>query len=253
LAAGEYLIGAGMYSNSPDVVEWAATGMDWIWWDAQHTQANWETILLGIRTAGTMGVPVLIRAWTHDGGTIERLLDTGAEGIIVPMVNTADEAAAIISHCYYPPVGNRSYGSAHVERIEPSLDEWNKRILTVMQIETPEGVENAEAIASLPGVDALHVGMRDLALRMGKTVDDYNAHIGVKEELDHVAQACRKQGKAAAVIVSSQEELISRIRDGYRLICAGMDVNIVEEGWRAMREAARREIPGPASRPDRKG
>jgi 4-hydroxy-2-oxoheptanedioate aldolase len=238
LAAGEYLIGAGMYSNSPDVVEWAARGMDWIWWDCQHTQGDWQDILLGVRTAQTLGIPVLIRTWTHDGGTIERLLDTGAEGIIVPMVNTVAQAQAIIPHCHYPPLGNRSYGSTHVERIEASLDEWNKRIVTVVQLETPEAVANAEAIASLPGVDALHVGMRDLALRMGKAVDDYSAHTAVGDALEHVAQACRNQGKAAAVIVSSEDELVARMQGGYRLICAGFDTNIIEEGWRHMREVA---------------
>ena len=238
LAAGECLIGAGMYSNSPDVVEWAARGMDWIWWDCQHTQGDWQDILLGVRTAQTQGIPVLIRTWTHDGGTIERLLDTGAEGIIVPMVNTVAQAQAIIPHCYYPPLGNRSYGSTHVERIEASLDEWNKRIVTVLQLETPEAVANAEAIASLPGVDALHVGMRDLALRMGKAVDDYSAHTAVGDALEHVVQACRKHGKVAAVIVSSDDELVARMQGGYRLICAGFDTNIIEEGWRHMREVA---------------
>ena len=238
LAAGECLIGAGMYSNSPDVVEWAARGMDWIWWDCQHTHGNWQDILLGVRTAQTQGIPVLIRTWTHDGGTIERLLDTGAEGIIVPMVNTVAQAQAIVLHCSYPPIGNRSYGSTHVERIEASLDEWNKRIVTVLQLETPEAVANAEAIASLPGVDALHVGMRDLALRMGKAVDDYSAHTAVGDALEHVVQACRKHGKVAAVIVSSDDELVARMQGGYRLICAGFDTNIIEEGWRHMREVA---------------
>jgi 4-hydroxy-2-oxoheptanedioate aldolase len=238
LAAGECLIGAGMYSNSPDVVEWAARGMDWIWWDCQHTHGNWQDILLGVRTAQTQGIPVLIRTWTHDGGTIERLLDTGAEGIIVPMVNTVAQAQAIVLHCSYPPIGNRSYGSTHVETIEASLDEWNKRIVMVLQLETPEAVANAEAIASLPGVDALHVGMRDLALRMGKAVDDYSAHTAVGDALEHVAQACRNQGKAAAVIVSSDDELVARMQGGYLLICAGFDTNIIEEGWRHMREVA---------------
>ncbi len=241
LAAGECLIGAGMYSNSPDVIEWAAVGMDWIWWDAQHTHADWQTLLLGVRTAQATRVPILIRTWTHDSGTIERLLDTGADGIIVPMVNTAEQAMEIVSHCYYPPLGKRSYGSVHVERIEPSLEEWNKRVVTVMQLETPEAVQNAEAIANVPGVDALHVGMRDLALALGlaNVADAYTGHSNVKAAVDAVLAACRKHGKAAAVIVSSEDELVARMRDGYQLICAGMDVEIVEEGWRRMRAVAR--------------
>lgn len=241
LAAGECLIGGGMYSGSPDIVEWAAPGMDWIWWDCQHTHGDWQDILLGVRTAQTQGVPVLLRTWTHDGGTIEKLLDTGAEGIIVPMVNTVAQAQAILPHCYYPPLGDRSYGSTHVERIEANLDTWNERIVTVLQLETPQAIANAEALAGLSGVDALHAGMRDLALRLGKTADDYTAHTVVQDALDHVVQACCKHGKAAAVIVSTDDELVARIQDGYRLICAGFDTNIVAEGWRRMGEIARRQ------------
>jgi 4-hydroxy-2-oxoheptanedioate aldolase len=183
-----------------------------------------------------MRIPALIRTWTHDGGTIERLLDTGAEGITVPMVNTPEQAEAIVSHCYYPPLGNRSYGSVRMEMIEGDLDEWNKRIVTVLQLETPEAVQNAELIAKVPGVDALNVGMRDLALRLGRDVDDYTAHLSVKEELDHVLKVCQENGKVASVIVSSPDELVARIQNGYRLICAGMDLNILQEYWVRMRK-----------------
>lgn len=237
LAAGETLLGAGLFSGSTELLEYSAAGMDWVWWDCQHSHQDWQTILHGVRTAGLLKIPVLIRTWTHDGGTIERLLDTGADGMIVPMVNTAAQAEQIVSHCYYPPLGNRSVGSARMERIEPRPDVWNQRMVVVMQLETPEAIENAEAIARVPGVDALHVGMRDLALRIGKEVNDYNAHEIVKQELDHVVRVCRAAGKAAAVIVSSPGELLARVHDGYRFICAGADLNLVEEGWHAMRDA----------------
>jgi len=237
LAAGHRLIGALIYSNSPEVIEYGAVGMDWIWWEGQHTHADWQTMIHGVRTAHWMGIPPLVRTWTHDGGTIERLLDTGAEGIIVPMVDTPEQAEEIVSHCYYPPFGNRSFGSVRMERMEKDLSEWNKRIVTIMMIETPEALQNAEAIASVEGVDGLYVGMRDLALRLGKDVNDYTAHASLEDELDHVVKTCQRVGKAAAVLVSSPEELILRIQDGYQLICAGADLNILEAGWGHMREA----------------
>jgi 4-hydroxy-2-oxoheptanedioate aldolase len=243
LVAGHPVIGALIYSNSPEVIEYAAVGMDWIWWEGQHTHASWERMIHGVRTAHWMGIPVLVRTWTHDGGTIERLLDTGAEGIIVPMVDTPEQAEEILSHCYYPPTGNRSYGSVRMERIERDLNEWNRRIVIVMMIETPKALQNAEAIADLPGVDGLYVGMRDLAFRLGKDVDDYTAHLSVKDELDHVVQVCKKAGKAAAVLVSSPDELVSRVRDGYQLICAGADLNILKAGWRQMREVFEKVTP----------
>lgn len=107
-----------------------------------------------------MGIPTLIRSWTSDGDTIERLLDTGAEGIIVPMVNTPGQAAEIVSRTYYPPRAIRSFGSVRTEKIEEDIRECDRRIVAVMMIETPQAVENAEAIATVEGVDGLHHRIR---------------------------------------------------------------------------------------------
>jgi 2-keto-3-deoxy-L-rhamnonate aldolase RhmA len=238
LAAGECLIGAGIYSNSPDIVEYAAVGMDWIWWEGQHSQADWQTTVHGLRAAYGMGVPVLVRTWTHEVGTIERLLDTGAEGIIVPMVDSPDVAKEIVSHCYYPPVGNRSFGSIRMERVEPDVNEWNKRVVTIMQIETPTGLKNAEAIVQVPGVDGLLVGGRDLALRLGKVSTEHSVDDDVKEEMNHVLQICRKHQKTVLAIASTPEALVARIKDGYGLICAGMDVDHLAADYRRMRRTA---------------
>lgn len=103
IKAGHGLLGACIYLNSPEVIEHAAEGMDWIWWEAQHTHADWQTLVHGVRAANGMGIPVLVRSWTHNRDTLERILDTGAEGIIVPMVNTPEQAGEIVSRCYYPP------------------------------------------------------------------------------------------------------------------------------------------------------
>jgi len=237
LARGECLLGAGIYSGSPEIVEYACRGLDWIWLDAQHSHADWQTLIHIVRAAHWIGVPVLVRTWTHDGGTIERLLDTGAEGIIVPMVDTPEQARAVISHCYYPPLGRRSFGAVRPERIEEDVAEWNRRIVTVLQVETPAGVANAEAIARVPGVDALHVGGRDLAMHLGRAATEYSMTEVVKEELASVAASCRRAGKAAAVIAFTPEILRGSIAQGYTLICAGMDVDRLAEDYRRMREA----------------
>lgn len=238
LAAGQCLIGAGIYSNSPDILEYAAAGMDWIWWEGQHSHADWQTTVHGLRAASVVGVPVLVRTWTHDVGTIERLLDTGAEGIIVPMVNTPEMAAEIVSHCYYPPRGNRSFGSLRTERIEPDINEWNQRMVTIMQIETPTALENAEAIAKVTGVDGLLVGGRDLALRRGKVSTELTVDDDVQEEMRNILRVCHKNHKVAAAIALTPEALVARIKDGYGLICAGMDVDHLAAAYRRMRQVA---------------
>ncbi len=236
LAGGQHLIGAGIFSGSPDVIEYTLVGMDWIWWEAQHAHTDWQTLVHGVRTANGMGIPALVRTWTHDRGTIERLLDTGAEGIIVPMVDTPEQAHDIVSRCYFPPLGNRSYGAIRIERIESDLNEWNKRITTVMMIETPEAVANAEAIARVPGVDALFVGHMDLSLRVGRKSDEYTAHANIQRELEHVVDACNRAGKAAAAVALTPEMLSDRIQEGYRLLLAGFDLDHLEADYRRMRE-----------------
>jgi 4-hydroxy-2-oxoheptanedioate aldolase len=243
LARGDLLLGAGIYSHSPEVIEYACRGMDWIWLDAQHSHADWNTFIHEVRAAAWMRIPVLIRTWTHDGGTIERLLDTGAEGLIAPMVDTAEQAFTIVSRCLYPPLGQRSFGAVRPERIEENLDEWNKRIVVVMQIETPEAVRNAEAIAAVPGVDALHLGTLDLALRLGKSSSG-DVRSPVQKELECIIRACRNAGKAAAVIALTEQALKECIEMGFRLICAGMDVDHLEADYRRMRERAAMFLTG---------
>jgi 4-hydroxy-2-oxoheptanedioate aldolase len=240
LIAGECLVGAGIYSSSPDAMEYAARGMDWIWWECQHTHSDWQTTLHAVRTGFGMGIPVLIRTWTQSGDTIERLLDTGSEGIIVPMVNTPEQAEAIVSRCYYPPIGERSYGSIRTELIESSTDVWNKRITVVVMIETPQAVENAEAIAAVPGVDALLIGAADLALRRGRSPDIATHHASVQDALDHLVEACRKTGKAAAVIAGTPDAMAKRVQEGFRLICAGFDLDHMVASYDTMREAFRK-------------
>jgi 2-keto-3-deoxy-L-rhamnonate aldolase RhmA len=249
LAAGQSLIGALLCSNSPDILEYAAAGLDWVWCEAQHTHADWSNLVHCVRTAEAVNMPALVRTWTHDTGCIERLLDTAATGIIVPMVDTPEQAARLVSHCYYPPIGNRSFGSARIERISPNIDYWNQRIVTVMMIETPLAVQNVEAIASVPGVDALLVGMRDLALRLGWEVDDYTAHLHVKDELLRVVEACQQANKAAAVLVATPEELVLRLGEGYRLICANADLLILAEYWQRMRQVFRSALDEKESHP----
>jgi len=106
LRAGECLVGAGVYSNALEVIEYSARGMDWIWWEAQHSHADWQATVHAARTAHSVSIPMLIRTWTHAGDTIERLLDAGVDGILVPMVDTPEQTAEIVSRCCYPPLGN---------------------------------------------------------------------------------------------------------------------------------------------------
>jgi 4-hydroxy-2-oxoheptanedioate aldolase len=244
LAAGECLIGALNYSNSPELLEYTAVGMDWAWWEAQHTHVDWGNIVHGVRAARAIQVPLVVRTWTHEGGTIQRILDTGADGLIVPMVDTPAQAAEIVSHCYFPPLGRRSpgcslqtggWGGAY----RPSdAVEWNQRITLIVMIETPQAVQNAESIARVPGVDGLIIGAVDLALRLNRPGAGSTPHDQVRPEMEQVMQACRQTGKTAGVIALTPEAMTARIREGYRLISAGADVNHVRFAYQSLMATA---------------
>jgi 4-hydroxy-2-oxoheptanedioate aldolase len=237
IAAGEYLLGAGMFCASPEVVEYCAKGMDWVWLEAQHTHADWQTLIHCARAAHAINVPTLVRTWTHDTGTVERLLDMGVEGVIVPMINTAEQAREVVSHCYYPPLGKRSFGSLRMERIEESTTEWNKRMVTMVQIETPEAVNNAEAIARVPGVDILNVGIRDLAMRQNIEWELDKEYAVLSDQIKHVISASKKAGKATCVIALTPKSLTNAIGDGCQLICAGMEVDHLVISYQVMGKA----------------
>jgi 2-keto-3-deoxy-L-rhamnonate aldolase RhmA len=239
LAAGECLIGALNYSNSPELLEFTAVGMDWAWWEAQHTHADWGNIAHGVRAARAIQVPLVVRTWTHDGGTIQRILDTGADGLIVPMVDTPEQAAEIVSHCYYPPLGRRSAVWSHSRRTEADPTAWNQRITLILMIETPQAVQNAEAIARVPGVDGLIIGAMDLSLRLDRPAVGSAPHDRVRHEMEHVVRVCRQTGKAAGVIALTSEAITARIQEGYRLISAGADVNHVRFAYQRLMASAR--------------
>jgi len=245
LAAGECLIGALNYSNSPELLEYTAVGMDWAWWEAQHTHADWGNIAHGVRAARAVQVPLLVRTWTHDGGTIQRILDSGADGLIAPMVDTPEQAAEIVSHCYYPPLGQRSPGGPSpaggwggMYRLSDA-EEWNQRITLILMIETPQAVENAEAIARVAGVDGLIIGAMDLSLRLDRPALGSTPHDRVRPEMEHVVRVCRQTGKAAGVIALTPEAMTARIQEGYRLISAGADVNHVRFAYQRLMASAR--------------
>jgi 2-keto-3-deoxy-L-rhamnonate aldolase RhmA len=242
LAAGECLIGALNYSNSPELLEYTAVGMDWAWWEVQHTHSDWENVAHGVRAAHAIQVPLVVRTWTHDGGTIQRILDTGVDGLIVPMVDTPEQAAEIVSHCYFPPLGRRSAVWGHSRRTEADPAAWNQRITLILMIETPQAVQNAEAIARVAGVDGLIIGAVDLGLRLDRPAVGSTPHDRVRPEMEHVVRVCWQTGKAAGVIALTPEAMTARIQEGYRLISAGADVNHVRFAYQRLMASAHEAI-----------
>ena len=210
----------------------ARVGFPWLTIDMEHSPIDWnEASLLFGCIADAGGVPLCrVPKGSHD--LIKRALDAGAYGIVVPMVNTVEEAKIAIAACKYPPLGNRSVGGGlHSFNFDASPGDYyknaNDEILVVLQTESPEGVDNAEAIYSLPGVDAIFIGPADLQAQMrgpdGKDPTP-EAHEAM---MQRVLTIGKKVGTPVGLHVQSVEDVKKRIEQGWQFLAIGSEMRFM--------------------------
>jgi 4-hydroxy-2-oxoheptanedioate aldolase len=173
----------------------------------------------------------IARVARNDYTMVGRLLDEGCMGVVFPMVHTAGDAKLAADACRLPPVGTRSWGWGRAARYGDDYPDWvNDQVLCIVQIESIQAVENAEAIMATPGVDACWLGPGDMALSMGidprKAADD-ERHIRATER---VLQACRNTGKWSGFACSSLEEARRRGDAGWQFLTAGSDLGFMLGG-----------------------
>ena len=234
----------------PDVVvaeSLAASGADAVVVDQQHggaTVADLVPLFMAIEVGGSAAVT---RVPGNDRAAIGRALDAGALGIIVPMVDTPEEAAAAVSACRHGQAGSRSHGPLrpHVPAIRSEADDAIRPAL-ILQVETVTALANLEAIAATPGVDALLVGPADLALSLGmpsdasdRTSDEVSRHDAA---LDRVREACDRHGIAAGMYCTDGATGASLLARGFRFVAAATDIVLVRGGARRELTVARDAI-----------
>jgi len=211
-----------------------AAGYDWLFIDSEHGTITPHDISQICLAALPVGVAPIVRVCTGalDEGT--RALDNGALGIIVPHVDTPEQARRLVDAFRFAPLGHRSTGGppAQFGYRPPGAAELqrtlNAEVLVIPMIETPQAVENAEAIAAIAGIDALLIGTNDLSLEMG--IPGQVGHERVRAAYRQVAAACRKHGKVLAMGGVYDQELASLyIGMGARMILAGSDHNLLLE------------------------
>ena len=168
LQRGESLVGAWCGLDSVATLE-AMTHLafDWIMIDCEHGLGSAETCLPQIQAADRRGKAVFVRVPRLDPSLIGRVLDAGAHGVMVPKVNSADEAAAVVEACHYPPAGQRGIGphrsSRYFTNVPDALMHGNDRVVISVQIESHEAVESIDAILATPGLDVAFIGPADLS------------------------------------------------------------------------------------------
>ena len=232
LAVGELVLCMNLrLARTVDIAMVAkAGGYDALYVDMQHAPYSIETTSTICAAALGIGITPLVRVPSHDGQWMSRVLDGGAQGVIVPDVESRAQAEAVVRHCRFPPVGRRSVmglGPALGYRALP-LGEFNSRL----NAETAAGIDNAAAIAAVPGVDVLLIGSGDLTTDYG--IPGQVDHPRLREAYERTAQACRAHGKVLGVggIRHNVELQGALIRLGARFVIAGTDVNYVLAGAR---------------------
>ncbi|HUC51073.1 MAG TPA: aldolase/citrate lyase family protein [Xanthobacteraceae bacterium] len=218
-----------MAMGSTTVIELAGSaGADAIIIDAQHglwDRASLESAV-GAVAAGTSA---LVRVAENTALAIGQALDTGAEGVIVPLVEDGAEAARAVAAARFPPQGKRSGGG--VRPLAGGFLDYcaiaNERTVLALMIETVRGVNNAAAIARTPGVDLVLIGTGDLALSLGAGAGK-NAH---EDACRNILQACRDAAIPCAIFTATVEDAVARTREGYAMVIAANDIAVVSSGF----------------------
>ena len=237
LAAGRMALGFGVHHlrTVATPVLAAGTGHDWIFIDAEHGAFSIQEITQLCIAALPTGVTPIVRVCAGAIDEATRALDNGALGVVVPHVDTATEAKRIAAAFHYPPMGTRSWGGppAVYGYQPPATAEAqaaiNAEILTIVMLESPEAISNADAIAAVPGIDVLFIGTSDLTAELG--ISGQMGHPKVIEAYQTVGEACRRHGKNLGMGGVYDEENASRyVAMGARFLLTGSDHSYVTAG-----------------------
>lgn len=185
-------------------------------------------LLAALGAARSAPVPLVRVPW-NDPGVIYRVLDAGAQGVICPMVNTADEARRLVRAAKYPPVGQRSFGPVRpVLRDGPGyVARANATCLALAQVETPQALENLDAIMSTPGLDGVYVGPTDLSFNMGLPPVMDSGEPALLDACDRIVAAARRHGIAAAMHNNSPAHARKMVERGFNMVTFGSDVGFM--------------------------
>ncbi|MEL6299873.1 MAG: aldolase/citrate lyase family protein [Pseudomonadota bacterium] len=246
LARGELALGAGLrQARTVDIAKAMKTaGFDWLFIDMEHNAMGIDIATQIAVAAQDTGITPLIRVPGFEHHHAARALDCGAQGVVFPHVDDAETAARLASYCLYPPAGKRSMTGVLPQLdfakhpLGPMAKALNKALITVMMIESPEGVANAHEIAAIPGVDVLLVGTNDLCFEMG--IPGAFDSPKVAEAFETVIAACKASGKTPGIGGVYAPELARKYIDmGMRFILSGNDLAFMMNGATAQANALR--------------
>lgn len=231
---------------APGIIERIGPDWDWCWICAQHGEWGLDGVIDAVRACDLAGIFSLVRVPGPEAGIIGRVLDTACHAVMVPMIESGEQAGAVVRAACFAPRGRRSYGGrrpidlygraySHPDNAQP---------LVVCQVESPEAIARLDEIAGTDGVDALFFGPDDMALSRGMPMDRPRPAGCFDAEMRAVAEAARRHGKLAGGVFMSPEAAKQAVALGYRLVVCAGDVPLLAENSGAAARACRAALGG---------
>lgn len=212
-------------------------GFDWVLIDGEHAPFDLNSIRLHLQALAPHNTSPIVRIEEGNPTLIKRILDIGAQTLLVPMINTAEQAEQVVEAAMYPPTGTRGIGSsltraAQWNRTPQYLRRANDQVCILVQVETKQAIENIEQIASVPGVDGVFIGPSDLSGSMGHIGNP--GHPEVVAAIDYAIEKIQQAGKAVGILSIDPQQAQKYARRGVKFIGAGVDTLLLRNGAEAL-------------------
>jgi 4-hydroxy-2-oxoheptanedioate aldolase len=214
----------------------AGAGFDWILLDLEHSPNDLESLLAQLQAAAPYPTHPVVRVPWNDMVAMKRILDVGAQSLLIPYVSSAEEARAAVAHTRYPPKGVRGVAgttrATRFGRIKDYARRAHEEICVLVQVETQAALDSIEPICAVDGVDGVFIGPADLHASMGYTGEIANPK--VKPVIDDAIRRIRKAGKAPGILTPSEEDARRWLDCGALFVAVGADVGILARGAEAL-------------------
>ena len=233
--------------SAPAIEVLAYTGMDYVLIDLEHSPIGSEHAAQLVGVAQGAGLAPLVRVDGIERSPILKMLDAGAAGLVVPQLETVEQARKLVSYAKFPPLGNRGYcptrdggwgsGSCYERGMDGYMAEANTSTLLIPQCETAGCLEHIEEIAAVEGVDGIFIGPFDLSIALG--IPGQFGDPLLTEGIERVRRACAAAGKLCIMYAGSGEAAKRYFDQGFPSVAAGLDIEVLKLAVRGIASAAR--------------
>ncbi|MBV9282362.1 MAG: 2,4-dihydroxyhept-2-ene-1,7-dioic acid aldolase [Chloroflexi bacterium] len=218
-------------------------GFDWVCIDTQHGMIGYDQMLSMVQGLSITRTPAIVRVSWNNPGEITKALDAGAQGALIPMVNSAEEAQMAVAACRYPPDGIRSWGPTRAALGRPDYNaaSTNRDIICAVMVETSAGLDRLDEIVTTPGIDAIFVGPNDLALSSGFEPSLRAENPAHHQKIGSILAACQRHDMVAGIMCGSLDMAIHWRELGFRMLALASDAALLRSAAQEMLRTLRAE------------